>query len=360
MEKPDSSRDIDAETLRKWMEAGRPLTVLDVRPPGQRAEWAIPGSIHADVYAALKAGDTGALRAWNFPEGVPVVTVCGLGRTSKQAADILARTGIQAYSLTGGMQAWSLAWNAAGLPLSLPGAELIQVRRVGKGCLSYLLLSKGEAAVIDPSVEPDVYLGLAQEKGARIKVVLDTHVHADHFSRTRALAGKAGIEPSILHEGDTLALGDLRLEVWETPGHTPDSRSFVLPGQAVFTGDTLFLDSVGRPDLIAGLDPAQQSELLFASIGRLSTLPDSTWVLPAHVPFPPAFDGIPLAATLGELKVRNKYLAASKGDFLAMVLAGRNAPPPHFETIVEANRSGAMPAGDWASLEAGPNRCARA
>jgi glyoxylase-like metal-dependent hydrolase (beta-lactamase superfamily II)/rhodanese-related sulfurtransferase len=360
MEKTNPSRDIDAETLRGWMEEGRPLTVLDVRPSEQRAEWSIPGSLHADVYEAIKAGDTGALRALNLPEGIPVVTVCAMGRTSSRAADMLAQSGMQAHSLSGGMQAWSLAWNLADVPISLPDTVLIQVRRAGKGCLSYLLVSRGEAVVIDPSIDPDVYLELARKRGARIKVVLDTHVHADHFSRTRTLAGKAGIEVLTLREGDRLTLGGITLEVWDTPGHTPESRSFVLPGQAVFTGDTLFLDSVGRPDLIAGLDPAKQAGLLHASIRRLSGLSDSTWVLPAHVPSPPAFDGKPLAATLGELKTRNKYLSASEEEFLSWVSAGGNAPPPNFETIVGANRSGTLPEGDWASLEAGPNRCARA
>src|SRR5687767_12358491 len=132
MENPDSSRDVDADTLRQWLEEGRPLTLLDVRPSGQRAEWAIPGSIHADVYDAIKAGDTGALRALNLPKGIPVVTVCGLGRSSKKAADILAQSGLQAYSLSGGMQSWSLAWNLAELPISLSGTELVQVRRAGK------------------------------------------------------------------------------------------------------------------------------------------------------------------------------------------------------------------------------------
>ena len=99
------SQDIDADTLRSWLDAGRQVTVLDVRPEGQRAEWAIPGSIHADLYDALKAGDTGAVRRLSLPEGIPVVTVCALGKTSKKAADILAQSGIQAYSLSGGMQA---------------------------------------------------------------------------------------------------------------------------------------------------------------------------------------------------------------------------------------------------------------
>jgi glyoxylase-like metal-dependent hydrolase (beta-lactamase superfamily II)/rhodanese-related sulfurtransferase len=360
MGNPESSRDIDAETLRQWLEEGRAVTMLDVRPQGQRQEWAIPGSVHADVYDAIKAGDAETVRRLKVPEGIPVVMVCAMGKTSKKAADILAQSGIQAFSLTGGMQAWSLAWNLAEVPINLPDAELIQIRRVGKGCLSYLLLSRGEAAVIDPSVDPEVYLTLAEKKGARIKVVLDTHVHADHFSRSKALAEKAGIGTQGLREGGSIPLGRLRLETWQTPGHTPESKCYILGDRAAFTGDTLFLDSVGRPDLIAGLDSQRQSEILYGSIRRLAGLSDAAWILPAHAPVPPPFDGKPLAATLGELGTRNKYLSASKDEFLALLAAGGNPPPPNFEMIVEANRSGILPEGDWASLEAGPNRCARA
>jgi glyoxylase-like metal-dependent hydrolase (beta-lactamase superfamily II)/rhodanese-related sulfurtransferase len=360
LDNPETSRDIDSETLREWLEAGRAVTVLDVRPEGQRADWAIPGSMHADVYDAIKAGDAEAVRRLKVPPGVPVVTVCALGRTSKKAADILAQGGIEAYSLTGGMQAWSLAWNVANVPIDLPDVELVQVRRVGKGCLSYLLLSRSEAVVIDPSVDPEVYLTLAKKRGARITAALDTHVHADHFSRSKALAEKAGIGTQGLRESESIRLGSLRLEAWETPGHTLESKCYILEGRAAFTGDTLFLESVGRPDLIAGLDPKRQSEILYASIRRLAGLSDSAWILPAHVPVPPAFDGKPLAATLGELRTRNKYLSASKEEFLASLAVGGNSPPPNIERIVEANRSGTLPDGDWTSLEAGPNRCARA
>ncbi len=359
MENSRTSQDVDSDTLSEWLAKGKRVTVLDVRPMDQRMEWAIPGSIHADVYEALNSGDSESILRVKLPEGVPVVTVCALGRTSKKAAEILAKNGIQSYSLTGGMQAWSRAWNVAKIPTNISDMDLIQVRRTGKGCLSYLLLYRDEAMVIDPSVDPVVYLALAKTKGARLKAVLDTHLHADHFSRTKVLADLAGIEAKSLREGESISLGGIRLEAWETPGHTPESRCYVLDGQVVFTGDTLFLDSVGRPDLNPELEQNRESEILYLSVRRLAALPDSCWVLPAHVSVPPAFDGKPLAATIGELKERNKYISASKEEFLAMLASGGNSPPPNFELIVEANRNGTLPGENWALLEAGPNRCAR-
>jgi rhodanese-related sulfurtransferase len=178
---------IDANTLRSWLDEGRPVTVLDVRTAGDRAEWAVPGSVHVDAYEALKARQPGALAGATFPSDRPVVTVCNMGRVSQTAAEMLASRGLDARSLVGGMKAWSLAWNAADVPLSDPSVRVIQVRRTGKGCLSYIVSSAGEAVVIDPSVSPDVYVDLARRHGWRIRHVLETHIHADHLSRARQL-----------------------------------------------------------------------------------------------------------------------------------------------------------------------------
>lgn len=354
------SAEIDAETLGNWLAEGRPLTILDVRPADQRAEWAIPGSVHADVYEAIKAGNDASVEALDLPKDVPVVTVCAMGRASRKAADILAGKGMRTYSLAGGMKAWSFAWNVAEVPIQVPGTRLIQVRRAGKGCLSYMLSSAGEAVILDPSLQPEVYLRLARESGAKIKSVLDTHIHADHFSRSRSLAELAGAESIRLPDGEGMAIGSLFLKAAVTPGHTPESTCYVLEDHAIFTGDTLFLDSVGRPDLLAGFDPREQAKLLHRSLARLLQLPGKAWVLPAHHPSAPAFDRVPIAAKLAGLRDRNVYLRMGEAEFIERVTAGGNAPPPNFETIVQSNRTGDLPDGDWQSLEAGPNRCARA
>src|SRR5947207_11895797 len=121
------------ETLRTWLEEGRPVTILDLRPTDQRAEWSIPGSVHIDAYRALNAHDPHALDAVDLASDAPVVTVCAAGRTSQLAAEQLAARGIPALSLEGGMKAWSLAWNTAEVPLDDRSAQVIQVRRTGKG-----------------------------------------------------------------------------------------------------------------------------------------------------------------------------------------------------------------------------------
>jgi rhodanese-related sulfurtransferase len=124
---------ISVEALRNMLEQGEPVTVLDVRTDEERSEWAIPDSIHFDAYEALKAGDERAMEGVDLPQRLPVVTVCGVGKTSMIAAEQLRAKGFTAMPLEGGMKSWSLAWNAAEVPVSGTEAEVVQVRRTGKG-----------------------------------------------------------------------------------------------------------------------------------------------------------------------------------------------------------------------------------
>src|SRR5260370_16315780 len=169
---------IDVETLRRWLEEGRPVTILDVRPTAERAEWAIPGSLHVDAYDALKAHDPAVLAVVDVPSDQPVVTVCAAGKTSEIAAEQLAARGIPALSLVGGMKAWSLAWNTAEVPLEDRSARVIQVRRTGKGCLSYLIGAGEEAFVIVASLVPHVYPTLARTQACPITPAFHPHTPA--------------------------------------------------------------------------------------------------------------------------------------------------------------------------------------
>src|SRR5256886_4398576 len=214
---------ISTEGLRELLERGAPVTVLDVRPAAERAEWSVAGSVHADVYNALRRGEPTALADFHPTNGDRVVTVCAAGKTSMLAAGRLRARGLDAVSLEGGMRAWSLAGNTADLSFSASTARIVQLRRTGKGCLSYLIGSQGEAVVIDASLDPQVYRRVAEGHGWRIRTVLDTHVHADHLSRARALAVDTGarlrlpatdrvsFEDAPLKDGDTLRVGSAGL-----------------------------------------------------------------------------------------------------------------------------------------------------
>src|SRR5207302_6228833 len=132
------------------------VTVLDVRPAAERAEWAIPGSVHVAAYDALRRGDPTALADFHPTNGGRVVTVCAAGRTSMLAAERLRARGLDAVSLAGGMRAWSMACNTAELPCPGTTARIVHLRRTGKGCLSSLIGSHAEAALVVASPEPQL------------------------------------------------------------------------------------------------------------------------------------------------------------------------------------------------------------
>ncbi len=365
------TKQIAADTLREWLEAQQPVTVLDIRTDEDRAQWAIPGSVHLNTYEALRAGQRGALADVALPLDRPVVTVCNGGRVSQTAADVLTERGFDALSLTGGMKAWSLAWNAAEVPLADPSSRVIQVRRTGKGCLSFIVGSAGDAAVIDPSVWPDVYLELATRHRWTIRYVLETHIHADHLSRARDLAGQAGAVLLLpvqdrarfpftpIADGEQIRFGNATLTAMHTPGHTQESTSYVLNDAAVFTGDTLFTNGAGRPDLHADPEAARaRARARFASLTRLRALRGETVVLPGHAGEPIAFDGCAIAAPLAEIEIWLSGWMVSESAFVDRVTSKLPPTPPNFVRIVDLNEGGEFRSGDPTDLEAGANRCA--
>jgi glyoxylase-like metal-dependent hydrolase (beta-lactamase superfamily II) len=363
--------DISVDTLREWLDAKRPVTVLDVRTAEDRAEWWIPGSVHIDAYQALQDQELGPLANVSPPPGQPVVTICGVGRSSRTAAELLASRGVDARSLAGGMKAWSLAWNTAAVPLRHSAVEIVQIRRTGKGCLSYLVSSSGKAAVIDASLPVDVYLEQARLRAWRIETVLETHVHADHLSRARELAERSGATLRIpaqtrvrfpfsaVADGDRVQIGTATLIARRTPGHTEESTCYVLENEAVFTGDTVFTNGVGRPDLHGGAEGAgPRAQALFRSLVWLNALPPDTLVLPAHADRPIEFDEKPVTSRMRDVGAWLAAWLTSESSFVERVLRGLPATPPNFTRIVALNETGEAPAGTPADLEAGANRCA--
>jgi glyoxylase-like metal-dependent hydrolase (beta-lactamase superfamily II) len=177
--------------------------------------------------------------------------------------------------------------------------------------------SSSEAVVIDASVEPAIYARLAAERGWTIRHVVDTHLHADHLSRSKALARASSANlllPSQdrvafaftpLQNGQAIEFGRSRITVISAPGHTMESACYYLDGQALFTGDTLFVSGVGRPDLHATPNETRErARVLYRSLRRVLELPADTLVFPGHASEPPAFDGKPIAERLGQISTR--------------------------------------------------------
>ncbi len=368
-------QEITSAELCKDLEAGKPVRVLDVRGAGDRSEWWIPGSAHAEAHDALRAGDKSPVEAVvrDWPRDVPVVAVCGQGNTSKLAAQALASMGFDAYSLVGGMKGWSEAWNTASVKLPAGAPEILQVRRTGKGCLSYMIVSSGEAAVVDACLPAQVYEELAAARKARIIAVFDTHVHADHVSRARALGARTGaryfLPPqdrvkypfTALADGQEIPVGKTIIRAMHTPGHTYESYSYMVGSAAVLTGDTLFVKGVGRPDLKAasGDESRERAKLLYRSLtARLFQLDPSVVVLPGHTSEPIPFDGVAHAATMAEARSASRVEGQGEEAFATGLLAHIPADPPNHMLIVQINEGVLEAPPDLSPLEAGANRCA--
>lgn len=358
------NRQISARDLAARLGTEDEPFILDVRNPDEVAEWAIPGAVN------IPLGDLSA-RASEIPRDEDVVVVCASGGRSTQATDVLTRSGFTARDLTGGMAAWGTVYDTA--ELTAGAATIVQVRRRGKGCLSYVIGSGGEAFVVDPSVDLDQYLEIAAAKGWQITKVFDTHLHADHLSGARALAAATGasvhlnpadtfdFEYTPLTDGDRHLLpGGVELSVaaMHTPGHTMGSTIYFVGDHAVLTGDTLFVEGVGRPDLA---DRAEEfAHNLYHSLQeRVLTLPGDTYVLPGHYG-----DGVPVhphrpvGAPLAELRATLEPLQLDEDDFVVWATQRAVPRPPNYVEIVKANMGRTETSADMlARLELGPNRC---
>ncbi len=169
---------------------------------------------------------------------------------------------------------------------------------------------------------------------------------------------RVSFEYAPLNDGDTVRVGSAGLRVLHTPGHTPESACYLLDDCALFTGDTLFLAAVGRPDLEATTEQSEsRAHVLHASLQRLLALPPETVILPAHTSEPVAFDGRPISATLEEVQERTSLLRETEETFVSQILARLPPTPPNHHRIVALNEAGTLP-DDPTELEAGANRCA--
>lgn len=217
--------------------------------------------------------------------------------------------------------------------------------RSERGCVSYLIGCEKTCAaiVVDPQDQLiDRYLALTGARGMRIRTVLDTHTHADHFSAVRELRDQLGVA-AVMHrssrapfvdihaeDGETLIVGDLRLELIHTPGHTADSMCVVLPDR-VLTGDTLLLGGTGRTDLPTG-DPEALYESLFQ---RLLKLDGSLLVYPAH-----NYKNLD-PTSLDEQKRTNPRLQKTgRGEFVEMMRTLSLAMPDHLSEALRTNQTG--------------------
>ena len=246
------------------------------------------------------------------------------------------------------------------------------------GCLahaSYLLGSQGEAIVVDPQRDVDLYLKAAQENGLTIRHIFETHLHADFVSGHKELAARTGAKiyfgaqagatfPHVaVHDGFELRFGNARIVALETPGHTMESICLVVTDDekaakpwAVLTGDTLFIGDVGRPDLSRTHTPEELAGMLYDSLhNKLLTLPDEVLVYPAHGAG--SLCGRNMRAerssTIGTERLTNYALQIpTRQEFISQLTSNLPARPDYFLQDAEINRGGAPALSDLPDLKA--------
>jgi glyoxylase-like metal-dependent hydrolase (beta-lactamase superfamily II)/rhodanese-related sulfurtransferase len=380
---PDVDVDsVDPESLKDRLDDGDDVTLLDVRMDSEYRKWRIDGesvdSINVPYFHFLDDEvDDDVLS--QVPADRPVTVVCAKGGASEYVAGRLVERGYDVSHLEDGMNGWAGIYEAVEVTGYDGAGTLLQYQRPSSGCLGYLLYDDGEAAVIDPlRAFTDRYLDDAAALGVELTYALDTHIHADHISGVRELAGTGveGVVPgaavdrgvtyadevTTVTDGDTVRVGDADIEVVSTPGHTSGMTSYLVDDSLLATGDGLFVESVARPDLEEGDAGAPEAaRALYESLReRVVTLPDDTLIGGAHFgdAAEPAADGT-YTAPIGHLVAEMDALTMDESAFVDLLLADMPPRPANYEDIIATNLGqNAVDDDEAFTLELGPNNCA--
>ena len=365
-----------AHVARKVMD-NKELFILDVRNKDAFEDWKIEGNKFEYLnipYFELLDGVEGILQ--KIPTGKDVLVVCAKEGSSVMVAEMLSDAGLEVAYLEGGMKSWSQYLEPIKVADLTGGGELYQFVRLGKGCLSYMVISDGDAAVIDAVRFTEVFTNFAIEKGVEIKHVFDTHLHADHISGGRQIAVETGatyylppkdagevvFDYTPLTEELNVQVGSAKMDVnaLYSPGHTIGSTSFIIDNKFLLTGDILFIDSIGRPDL-AGLAEDWVGDLRETLYSRYRELAEDLVVLPAHFMIIDELnaDGT-VAKRLGDLFKENHGLnIADESEFRQIVTDHLPPQPNAYQQIRQVNMGKISPDNDeQTEMEIGPNRCA--
>ncbi|UOR12093.1 MBL fold metallo-hydrolase [Halobacillus amylolyticus] len=353
------------------------LFILDVRNESEFNDWRIEGPqvevINKPYFELLEGVDPIIDK---LPKDQQILVVCAKEGSSEFVGEMVVEAGFDdVMFMEGGMKSWSEHLEPLEIG-TVSGGRLYQFVRIGKGCLSYLIESDGEAVIVDPARDIKVYEDFAAEKNLTIKHVIDTHLHADHISGGRTLQEKTGatywLPPKdaesvnfsyqpLKEESDIVfGNGEVKVEVLYSPGHTIGSTSLIVNDQYLLTGDILFVASIGRPDL-AGKAGDWASYLRETLYQRYKELSDQLIVLPAHFGQPSELnkDGS-VQATLGTLYQENPGLKIDdESTFKKQVSENLPPQPNSYQDIRETNMGQQTPdESKQSEMEIGPNRCA--
>ncbi|MGG4491511.1 MBL fold metallo-hydrolase [Metabacillus idriensis] len=366
-----------AKEVTKKVFNKEPLFILDVRNESDFQDWKIEGENFSYLnvpYFDLLDGVEEIMGS--IPSDQEVLVVCAKEGSSIMVGEMIAEEGLSVSYLKGGMKAWSEHLEPVKVGDLKDGGEIYQFVRIGKGCLSYMIISNNEAAIIDSTRMTDVYLEFAKDKGAEIKHVFDTHLHADHISGGRIIAektnaaywlppkdaGEVTFEYKPLEGGTDVTIGrtTINIHALYSPGHTIGSTSFVIDEKFLLSGDILFIDSIGRPDL-AGMAEDWVGDLRESLYTRYKELSEELIVLPAHFMIMDELnDDGSVSEKLGDLFAKNHGLnIEDENEFRKLVTENLPPQPNAYQEIRETNMGKINPDEEkQREMEIGPNRCA--
>jgi len=354
---------VSNENLWESLKNNEDVFLLDVREPMEFAEFKIPGAVNIPLSDLFSKNPLEKI-----PKDKKIVTICSHGNRSMVATFALAQKGRESTSLEGGMSKWNQVLNA-NVAVKQENLIIIQVEKIGKGCLSHIVGSNGEAIVIDPTYPPSKYLEFVEKEGLKITKVIDTHQHADHVSAANQLAKLANaelyfssreeykIEHKKANDGDLIPIGNKKIRVMHTPGHTAGSMTYVVDEIYAFVGDTLFVESIGRPDL---RDKAEEfaNDLHETLHNKLLNLPPNCKIFPTHhgEGVAPIENGI--FYTTPEMARKLSLLDLNKEEFIKKVVKLSVPRPMNYSMVIKVNK-GSIPITEEQvpDLEMGPNRC---
>ncbi len=367
----DPALQISPREFKGLLDAQRVPFLFDLRGEAEFAAWRIEGRTPVETLNISTVDFVGEEEKYldRLPRDRRIFLVCPHGDASLYSAGILRDRGFDAVSLAGGMAAWSSFYEVH----PVPGlAALQQVHRPARGCLAHLVVSRGEAAVVDPPRHLQAVLDAVAAAGARITRVFDTHLQADHISGGPALAAQVGAVYHLhaadfsgarfafqpLADGEEIAVGETRIRVLHAPGHTPGSCALLIDGGALLTGDTLMKSGPGRPDL-GGMVEAWTPLLHDTLTRRLGGLPATTVVLPAHSAAIAEQDAAGVVRlTLGEARAVPRFPRGDLASFLRSVREGLPVHPASYDEIRKVNLGLLDPDEPHrAELEVGKNLC---
>lgn len=346
-----------ADDLFAWLTGREDFLLLDVRNDVEFARFKVEGPYPIDMINVpyIEFVEMEAESVAKVPRGKKVRIVCAKEGSSKYVGEILINHG---YTDVAHLRVGIKAWGNLLSPVRIARGEnyeLYQFRRPGKASCSYGLISGKEMAVFDPAKSISAYLDFAKARGCTLTKTFETHRQADYISGSDPLRRSAAAEivapaadfkearfpytPARNGATHHLDASGPEIAVIHTPGHTPGSTCYRIDGKYLITGDTVFIQSIGRPDL-GGMAKAW-SEMLFDTLtGILLKLDPDTVILPGHyMAWDEADANLAFAASMESVKARNEdiYSIASKEDFYRFIKANMRPQPEEYAKIRQIN-----------------------